>query len=167
MRVTYTIDKGKVLTEVRRLTAYAAQRKGEEGAFERMAATESDEGLLEQFWKSACAAATEQLKEYARMIDAGEDESGDGIATYRTDGIATYQAYEAVMEMPSLYDKKLNESIEGSLQGFFVNIIASKWFAWTDASGKAAETAAAEALVCMQDVERKIYHRKRPGRFTI
>lgn len=150
MRVTYTIDKDTVLREVRRLTNYAGHRKqGDDGAFERMRATDSDSGMLEQFWRAACDAATEQLKPYIRQVDGSSD------------------AYEAVMEMPSLYDTSLNGSIESSLQNFFVNMIADKWFEWTDGDGKSAAIAAANALGCMQDVEKKMYQRKRPCRFTI
>ena len=148
MRVTLTVEKEAVMQEVMRLTHYAGDRKtGDEGAYDRMAAMESDAEMLEQFWKAACTAVTELFKPYIKQVDS----SGD--------------TYEAVMDMPSLYDTSLNESIEGSLQGFFVNTMAGKWFALTDTDGKAAATAAAEALGYMQDVEKKMYHRKRPSRF--
>lgn len=150
MRVTYTVDKNAVLKEVRRLTNYVGSRKqGDEGAFQRISATDSDEGMLEQFWKAACSAATEQLMHYARSIE--NDVDGDN------------PCYEVVMEMPSLYDTELNDSIKDSLQNFFINIITSKWYKITspDDEGKYA----ADALGYMQDVEKKIYHRKIPRRF--
>lgn len=148
-RVIFTVDKKTVLMEVRRLTHYAGQRKqGDDGSFERISATESDSGILEQFWQAACDAATERLMRYAT-------ESG-------VEG----EAYEIVMDMPSQYDTNLSDSIEGSLQNFFVNLIASKWLGYTDADGKSSAMAAAEALGYMQDAEKKISHRKRPRRFT-
>ena len=151
MRVTYTVDKNAVLKEVRRLTNYVGSRKqGDEGTFERMSATESDEGMLEQFWKAACSAATEKLMHYARDIESGVE--GDN------------PCYKVVMEMPSLYDTNLNATIEDSLQNFFVNMIASKWYKITSPDDEAKY--AADALGFMVDVERKIYHRKRPSRFT-
>lgn len=152
IRVIFSVDKEKVLKEVRRLTHYAGQRKqGDEGTFERMSATDSDKAMLEQFWKAACAAATEQLMHYAISID--NDDVGAA-------------AYEVALDLPSQYDTNLNESIEDSLKNLFINLIASKWFEWTDAEGKASATAAADALGFMQDIEKKIYHRKRPCRFT-
>ena len=151
MRVTYTIDKKAVLREVKRLTAFGGSRKkGEEDAYERMSATDSDEGMLEHFWKAACSAATEQLMHYARSIE--NDVEGDN------------PCYEVVMEMPSLYDTELNDSIKDSLQNFFINIITSKWYKITSPDDEAKY--AADALGYMQDVEKKIYHRKRPKRFT-
>lgn len=151
MRVTYTIDKNTVLEEVKRLTSYGGSRKkGEEGSYERMSATDSDAAQLEQFWKAACSAATEKLMHYARDIESGVE--GDN------------PCYKVVMEMPSLYDTNLNATIEDSLQNFFVNMIASKWYKITSPDDEAKY--AADALGFMVDVERKIYHRKRPSRHS-
>lgn len=151
IRVIFSVDKEKVLKEVRRLTHYVGQRKqGDEGTFERMSATNGDAGMLEQFWKEACAAATEQLMHYAIRIDNDED-------------IGT-SSYDITLDLPSQYDTSLNESIESSLQNFFINLISSKWFELTDADGKSSGTSAAAALGYMKDVEKKIYYRKRPQR---
>lgn len=147
MRVTFTINKDAALREVRRLTAYGGNRKiGDEGAYLRMSATESDEGMLEQFWKAACSAATEQLMHYAVCI-ANEDEEG---------------VYEVVAKMSSLYDTNLNSSIQGSLMNFIVNFIVSKWYKLTSPEDEAKY--AADAIGYMADIERKIYFRKRPTR---
>lgn len=149
MRVTYCVDKKKVMTEVGRLTAYVASRKKEDdGAYERMSTTDSDNGILEQFWTAACSAATAQLMHFARSID--NDVEGDS------------PCYEVVMEMSSLYDTNLNESVEDSLQNFFVNLITSKWC--NISSPEDAPKFAAEALGYMKDVEKKMYFRKRPTR---
>lgn len=149
MRVTYTVDKNTVLKEVRRLTAYLGQRKqGDDGTYERISTTESDNDMLEPFWKAACSAATDQLKHFARQIE--NDVEGDN------------PCYEVVMEMASLYDTNLNESVEDSLQNFFINTIASKWL--NTVSPDDAARFAAEALGYMKDVENKMYYRKRPTR---
>lgn len=149
MRVTYVIGKEAILKEVRRLTHYGGHRKtGDEGAFERMRATESDKDMLEQFWKAACSAATEQLMHYTKCIS--------------NDDIGESTAYEVEMEMPSLYDVILNDSIEESLQNFFINLIASKWYKITSPEDEVKY--AAEANGYMKDIENKIYHRKRPKR---
>ena len=152
MRVTYTVDKNAVLKEVRRLTNYVGSRKqGDEGAFQRISATESDAGMLEQFWMAACSSATDVLMHFSRSIENNVE--GDA------------PCYEVVMEMSSLYDTALNESVEDSLQNFFVNLMTSKWCKIVSPDDEAKY--AAEALGYMQDIERKIYHRKRPRRFTI
>lgn len=149
MRVSYLVDKEAVLKEVRRLTHYGGHRKiGDDGAFERMRATDSDKDMLEQFWKAACSAATEQLMHYVRCM--ANDDIGDS------------PAYEVEMDMPSLYDVNLNDSIEDSLQNFFINLIVSKWYKITSPEDEAKY--AADALGYMQDIENKIYHRKRPKR---
>ena len=148
MEVTYIVDKEKVLKEVRRLTTYVGQRKGEEGAFERISATDSDRGMLEQFWQAACSAATEQLMHYATDIYIGS-------ACHASD-------YEVEMDMPSLYDDNLNESVESGLQNFFVNLMTSKWCKITNPDDEAKY--AAEALGFMKNIENLIYHRKRPKR---
>lgn len=149
MRVTYTVDKSKVLKEVGRLTAYVASRKKEdEGAAERIPTTDSDKEMLEQFWTAACSAATDELMHFSRRIDNDSDSS--------------QPCYEVVMEMSSLYDTQLNESVEDSLRNFFVNLITSKWC--NISSPDDAPKFTAEALGYMKDVERKIYNRKRPTR---
>ena len=149
MRVTYTIDKEKVLKEVGRLTNYAGQRKvGDESTYLRMSTTDSDKEMLEQFWRAACSAATEQLMHYTSCIS--------------DDDIGCSTEYEVEVDMPSLYDTNLNESITDSLQNFFINFMASKWFKITSPEDEAKY--AAEALGFMQDIEKKIYFRKRPER---
>ncbi len=149
MRVTYTVYKNTVLNEVRRLTNYVGSRKqGDESAFLRISATESDEDMLEQFWKAACSAATDMLMHFSRSIE--NDVEGDA------------PCYEVVMEMSSLYDTALNDSVEDSLQNFFINLMTSKWCKIVCPDDEAKY--ASDALGYMKDVERKIYHRKRPTR---
>ena len=147
MRVTYTVEKDDVLNEVRRLTHYIGSRKttGADGIYENVSATESDSDMMEQFWKAACSAATDELKHFSKRVDAEEDSD-----------------YEVVMEMSSLYDTNMNESIEDSLKNFFINIITSKWL--NVASPDIAKTYAEEALGYMSDVDKKMYHRVRPKR---
>lgn len=148
MRVVYTINKADVFREVGRLTAYAgAKKQGDEGTYERVSTTDSDSDMLEQFWDAACSAATSNLMEFAEMIDKDPGKSAD---------------YEVVMDMSSLYDTNLNESIEDGLKNFFINLIVSKWFKMTNPDDEAKY--AAEALGYMADVEAKIYHRKRAVR---
>ena len=101
--------------------------------------------MMEQFWKAACSAATDELKHFSKRVDAEEDSD-----------------YEVVMEMSSLYDTNMNESIEDSLKNFFINIITSKWL--NVASPDIAKTYAEEALGYMSDVDKKMYHRVRPKR---
>lgn len=150
MRVTYTVYKNDVLTEVMRLTAYVGQRKvGDEGSYERISVTDSDKAMLEQYWIAACSAATEQLMHYARSIE--NDIEGDD------------PCYEVVMEQSSLYDVHLNESIEDSLKNFFISLIAGKWFRITSPDDEAKY--AADAIGYMKDVENKLYNRKRPRRY--
>lgn len=149
MRITYLIYKKDVLNGVKRLTSYGGSRKqGADGAYERMSATDSDEDMLEQLWRAACSAATEHLMHYARSIEINVEGN---------------PYYEVVAEMPSLYDINLNDSIKDSIKNFFINFITSKWYKITSPDDEAKY--AAEALGYMQDVERKIYHRKRPRRF--
>ena len=106
------------------------------------------EDMLEQFWKAACSAATDMLMHFSRSIE--NDVEGDA------------PCYEVVMEMSSLYDTSLNESVEDSLQNFFINLMTSKWCKIVCPDDEAKY--AADALGYMKDVERKIYHRKRPTR---
>lgn len=147
MRVTYTVNKNEVFKEVRRLTAYvASSKKDDNEAYKRLSVTESDSGLIEQFWRAACSAATEQLMHFVRHIENSDDN----------------QCYEVVMEMASLYDTSLNESIEDSLKNFFINLITSKWF--NVLSQDDAKVFAEDAMGYMKDVEKKVYHRKRPTR---
>ena len=153
MRVVFRVDKNTVLKEVGRSTAYFSSRKKEkedEGAYEKMSTTDSDKDLLEQYWKAACSAATEQLVHFARSIENN------------VEGDTPY--YEVVMEMASQYDTNLNKSVEDSLQNFFINLITSKWM--NVVSTEDAQVFAADAIGYMKDVENKMYFRKRPERTT-
>ena len=145
MEVTFKIDKAEALKEVRRLTAYIGSRKqGDEGAYVRISATDSDADMLEQFWQAACSAVTEQLMHYAKSVEVSDE------------------GYDVTMVMSELYDTNLNESIKSGLLGMIVNIIVSKWFKITSPDDEARY--ATDAAGYMADIERKIYHRKRPTR---
>ena len=146
MRVTFCVNKSKVLDDVGRMTAYIGQRKvGDVGAFERISTTDSDNDMLEQFWLAACSAATDILKH--AVIDS-----------------KTSPDYKIVCEVSSLYDFDLTDSINDSLHNFFVTLMASKWCGITspDDVKRLAEEAAGYAI----DVNNKFYHRKMPQRLT-
>lgn len=144
MEVTFKIDKAEALKEVRRLTAYIGSRKqGDDGAYVRISATDSDAEMLEQFWKAACAAVTEQFKPFIKSV------TND-----------TY--YTVVLDLSNSYDENLNTSVEESLLNFAVSFIVSKWCKIT--SPDEYESYGADAVANIDDVVRKVYFKKKPTR---
>ncbi len=61
--------------EVQKITSYIGAKKKEEkeDAYLRMAATDSDVDLLEQFWREACVNVIDELKPFILEVNYPEN----------------------------------------------------------------------------------------------
>lgn len=97
-RIDVSIDKGAVLDDVKRLSANAAQQRGDA----LHVATDDDAEVLDRFFERV------------------EDEIVMFFAPYAKDGL--------VFCMPESWDDALTESLKRGLKNAFVSGVLSKWY---------------------------------------
>lgn len=139
-----TAKREDVYSEVEKTTEYtgAKMMHADEGAHDRLSATEADRDLLSRFFDEAAGVATDECKRFVDEVTL--DEAG----------------YEARLSMSDSYDEHLSDSIRTSLRNFFVAAVIAKWckIVGSDAGGAYS----ADATAAMLDVRSKIFNRKRP-----
>ena len=77
-------------------------------------------------------------------------------------GVELDKNYVVKLELSNSYDESLNGSIGTSLFSYFVAMIVSKWYKFTN-KGE-SESYGTDAVGAIDDVMRKIYYRKKPTR---
>lgn len=151
--VNLSINKSSVYEEVAKTTSYTgAKMEGDETAYDRIITTDDDRTMLERFWREACNAATEQLKPFVVSVSEQPE----------VNTLSMEQNYDVKLELSSSFDMSLRDSIETSLFSFFVAVIVSKWYKFTNK--QETESYASDAVGMMDDVMRKIYYKKKPKR---
>ncbi len=143
--ITLNIRRPDVYTEVDKTTDYTGAKlnQSDNGARDRIVATEEDLKTLSRFWEETCATANERLKEMfiGSSLPSAED-------------------YSVTLQVSVAFDKELTPSVEASLRSFFIVSITGKWYVFAN-KGEAKEYFA-EAGELIEDVRRKLYSRKRP-----
>lgn len=151
--ITLTVNKANVYDEVAKTTSYAgAKMQGDDSAYDRIFTTDDDRMMLERFWAEACAIATEQFKPFLTSVNSQPE----------SHGVELDRNYIVQLELSSAFDPALTDSIATSLFSFFVALIVSKWYKFTNKNE--ADNYVAEAAGMLDDVKSKIYHRKKPRR---
>lgn len=139
------VNKQTVYEEVAKTTAYTGSRmEGDGSAYNRVFTTDEDQEMLARFWDEAASGATEQLMPWLK-----EDNS-------------TASEYVVNLMVSSSYDTVLNESVKKSLFSYFVAMIVAKWY--RIANKQDSEAYGNDAMGAMDDVMKKIYHKKKPVR---
>lgn len=152
MDITLNIKKASVYDDVAKLTGYIGAKNNEsELTYDKVFTTDDDRILLERFWRDACNASTDEFKNFIKSVTESTSQTIDNT-----------EIYTVVMDMPSSFDSNLTNSIQNSLHSYFVNSIASKWFALIDKNE--SDYYNKESAVNGVDIRAKIYHRKRPSR---
>ena len=108
--------------------------------------------MLERFWVEACNGATEQFKPF--LVSVTDQPMSHGVELDKD--------YEVKLELSSSFDESLTGSIETSLFSYFVAMIVSKWYKFTN-KGE-SESYGGDAVGAIDDVMKKIYYRKKPTR---
>lgn len=144
--IALTATKAEVLDEVAKTTAYEGKKAtGDEGAYERIFATDEDKSMLQRFWDEAASSITESMKRFVTTVN------GD--------------TYSAELEVSGSYDETLTSSINKSLFSYFVNAIVSKWNNFVK-EGQ-VERYENEANAAMQDIMSKLFYKKKPTRVSV
>lgn len=147
------IIKARVYDEVAKTTSYTGTKmQGDETAYDRIFTTDEDREMLERFWVEACNGATEQFKPFIVSLNAQPISHCIDLETN----------YEVMLELSSSFDEALTGSIETSLFSYFVSLIVSKWYKFTN-KGE-SESYGTDAVGAIDDVMKKIYYRKKPKR---
>lgn len=143
--ITLNIRRSDVYTEVDKTTDYTGAKlnANDNGARDRIAATEDDLKTLSRFWEETCSAANGSLKEMLVGSSLPSDED-----------------YSVTLQVSVAFDKELTPSVEASLRSFFIVSITGKWYVFAN-KGEAKDYFA-EAGELIEDVRRKLYSRKRP-----
>ncbi len=148
--IALQINKSEVYEEVAKTTRYTgAKMVGDDTAYDRIFTTDEDKKMLERFWIESANGATEQLKPFlSELSDNSETNNAE--------------SYSIKLDMSSAFDTTLTGSIQTSLYSYFVMMIVSKWYKFTNKAE--AESFATDASDAMDDVMRKLYWRKKPTR---
>lgn len=153
--ITFIVNKAAVYDEVAKTTSYVgAKMLGDESAYRRIFTTDADQLMLERFWNETCSAVTERLKRFVV-----ED------STYTSpDAVDISANYSLTLKVSNNFDNAIEDSINASLFSCFVASIVSKWFKFTNRDE--VEAYVTEGASLLDDVMRKVCHRKRPLRPT-
>lgn len=151
--IELTVNKANVYDEVAKTTSYTGQKmQGDATAYDRIFTTDDDRMMLERFWVEACNGATEQFKPF--IVSVSDQPVSHGVELDKN--------YVVKLELSNSYDESLNGSIGTSLFSYFVAMIVSKWYKFTN-KGE-SESYGTDAVGAIDDVMRKIYYRKKPTR---
>lgn len=141
--ITLHINRDDVYREVDMTTDYTGSKLigNDEGARDRIVATEDDMNNLSRFWEEACSTVNERLKEMVVTSSAPSDRD-----------------YRVTLQVSVAYDDVLTPSVESTLRTFFITFITGKWYVFANKGDSGAYLGEAGAL--MEDVRRKLYSRK-------
>ena len=145
--VDITVNKGDVLNEVAKTTAYSgAKMTGEEGAYERIFTTKSDREMLERFWTECQVSVCETLKKFLQQEET------------------TDEGWNLKLGLSESFDDTLTKSIKKELFSFFVTGIVAKWYVFTNKKEAGEyESSASHLLV---GIHKKVLFKKKPTRPT-
>ena len=148
MEQIFDVERGEVLEEVGRTTAYVGSRMTgtADDAYGRIATTETNEDLLVRFW----AEAKSGLLESIRYCLTAEEE---------TDG-----HFHLVLDLPPTWGEAIGRSMAETLRSYFVNHILASWFMIVNKEESQAYATLSEGY--LKDFRQGTLHRKRPERPT-
>lgn len=153
--ITLTVNKMLVYNEVAKTTAYTGAKQltdDDKNAYERIFTKDDDRLMLERYWNEATDDATDLFKPFIVTVSS-HPENG---------GLQLDNNYEVKLELSNSFDEQLKDSMESGLFSFFVDIIVSKWFKFTNKDD--ADDYLKNAAAILQGVGQKLYHRKKPTR---
>lgn len=177
--ITIQIFQEEVYEEVAKATDYTGSKltDDDEGARDRILASDDDLAELGRFWEESVLATNEHLKEmlvsgrtkrisptfdpiYPAQGAAIEPSAQAGVAIPTLGGTG----YEAVIEVSKSFDKVLTASVQSTLRSFFIASIIGQWFKFAN-KGEANDYFM-QAAEMMESAERLLYSRKKPTRPT-
>lgn len=156
MEISLSVSKNKVYDEVAKTTSYVGAKAADDGSlYERIFTTDEDRLMLERFWNEACNTANQVFMPFLDAVSGQGDASALDMA----------KNYVVTVSLGECFDEKQKAGMESSLFSFFVSYITGKWFRMT--SPNDAEMCANDAVAALDDVKRKLYHKKKPTRKAV
>lgn len=154
MEIIIKIKKADIYDEVALLSGYVgAKTIADTGlSYDRVAVTDDDREMLEQFWRETTATITNEYRRLLKEVTLPDS----------SQQVDMNEVYTLTLELPSNFNGKLKETIENSLRSYCINSIAAKWFAITN-KGE-AEFYMAEAQNNALTAKSKMFHRTKPLR---
>lgn len=143
--LTISVKKEEVYEEVAKTTSYTGAKIDDAKAYERIFTTDEDKQMLERFWDESKSLICNNLKKV--LVD--ETESSDG-------------EYTLTLALSTSFEDNLINGMQSSLFSYFVMNITSKWY--TFANKGEAKDYEVEATANLEDIMRKVYHKKKPTR---
>lgn len=155
--IEVTVKKTTVYHEVMKEASYIGMKgdDGSNGSYERVSLTDANRELLERWWVEACDEATKSLRRW--LVGVGESSYSHGV-----DLTGDYVA----RILPGLsFNSALESGLSSSLTAWFVHTLLSRWLGITQPERVAFSVS--QAAMHMDDVLRRLYHKKRPDREDI
>lgn len=146
-KIEFIVEKTTIEREIGESTAYAGAKspaRDEGDTFDRVATVDDDSGVLARYIAEACCAAAERLKQFVTGIDF----LGDRI--------------RLTLEVSGSYDDSMMSAAENAFGSYLSAYALSRWMRLA-LPEKAGEWEA-EAMRLMSELERNLYHRRRPLR---
>lgn len=193
--INITIFRDDVYEEVAKATDYTGSKliDGDEGARDRILASDDDLAGLGRFWEETISACNESLKEMlvsgkTKQVDAYTIDDitfqpivrpavddvpvlHDGNTNAAPSALPTFPypvvsktAYDAVIEVSKSFDKTLTASVQSTLRSYFISSIIGQWFKFAN-KGEAKDYFM-QAAELMDATERLLYSRRKPTRPT-
>lgn len=138
--------EAEILEKVGGITAYAGVKEptaGDDGRlFDRLSIADEDSALLRRFMLAAFSEALERLKDFA------------------VGSSSVAMVLELRLEVSESYDESLTPAVGESFRLYLAAAVLWHWLrlAWPDRAGEWAE----EAQKHLLNIERNLYHRRRP-----
>lgn len=141
------IEKGVVERNVAQTTAYTGAKSeggGGDGVYDRVATIEGDGGMVERFVRDACCTVAERLKEFVTTVNyAGE-------------------SIRLSLEMSDAYDESMLPAARNGFESYLTACAIARWMRLAyPAKAPEWET---EASWQLTELERNLYHRRKPRR---
>lgn len=145
-KLEITLTKSDIMAEVSLATAYAGIKSiaTDSATFDRIAAVDSDAGIIHRFWMEMCGLVTEKLRDFVAESSQTEKE------------------FSITMRLSEAYDESMNRSVESDIfSGFTAGVIA-RWFRFS--LPERAKEWEEESLSLLDRAYRKLYQRVPPRR---
>lgn len=155
--VEFNINKRLVYNEVAKATSYIGKNKmtaEDEGAYERVFASDADRLMLENYWNDAADRLTGRVRLFLTEVSTSP----------ASDTLQLDNNYYLKLTVSDEYNPAMTDSIQTGMFNYFVESIIYNWL--TLQNDDDAKVHAAQAVILLQELTDRLYSRKRPQRET-
>lgn len=153
--VNIQVSKARVFDEVQKTTEYIGHKSVSEqdpGAYERIAAIDSNREQLDRYWMEACG-------DVAMLLDHWTVSITSQVLTHHPELDAAHD-FKATLAMPTNWPNQYANTVREKVMSYIVNSIVTKWLLLVAPSQ--AEAYAALATGASQQITQLMLMRQRP-----